>query len=73
MGYEDRSIPRVYFGVGAVNKVGEVAREIAKNTNTIIITGKMLKEIGLVGGPKKSLEDAGFTVDGNLLTPRWWQ
>ena len=60
---EYRSIPRVYFGVGAVNKVGEVAKEIAKNTNAIIITDKTLKEIGLVEGPKKSLEDTGFTVD----------
>lgn len=60
---EYRHTPRVYFGIGAADQTGELAREIAKTTNAIIITDKTLKKIGLVEGPKKSLEDAGFTVD----------
>ncbi len=55
--------PRMYFGVGAVNKVGELAKEVAKNANCIIITDKSLRKIGLIESPKKSLENAGFTVD----------
>jgi len=60
---EYRHTPRVYFGIGAVNKVGEVAKEVAKNNNCIIVTDKALRRIGLIEGPLKSLEDAGFTVD----------
>lgn len=60
---EYRHTPRVIFGIGAVNKVGQLAKEFAKNTNCIIITDKSLREIGLIEGPKKSLENAGFTVD----------
>lgn len=56
-------IHRICFGIGAANKVGELAKEIAKNSNCIIITDKALTKIGLIEGPKKSLEDAGFTVD----------
>ena len=60
---EYRHPPRIVFGVGAVNKVGEIAKEIAKNTSAIIITDKTLQKIGVIEGPKKSLEEAGFTVD----------
>ena len=60
---EYRHVPRVCFGIGAVNKVGQLAKEIAKNTNCIIVTDKVLREIGLIESPKKSLEDAGFTID----------
>ena len=45
---EYRHTPRVIFGIGAVNKVGELAKEIAKNTNCIIITDKSLREFGLI-------------------------
>lgn len=58
-----RHTPRVNFGVGAVDKIGELAKEIAKNTKCIILTDKSLRKIGLMERPKKSLEDAGFTVD----------
>jgi len=60
---EYRHTPRVNFGIGAVDKVGELAKEIAKNTRCIIITDKLLRKIGLTERPKKSLENAGFTVD----------
>jgi alcohol dehydrogenase len=60
---EYRHSPRVSFGIGAVNKTGELAKEIAKNSNAIVITDKALRKIGIVEGPKKSLEDAGFVVD----------
>lgn len=60
---EYRPTPRLYFGIGAVDRVGELATEIAKNRNAVIITGKAPKKIGIVEGPKKSLEDVGFTVD----------
>jgi len=60
---EYRHTPRIVFGIGAVNKVGEIAKEIAKNTNAIIITDKTLQKIGVIEGPKKSLEEAGFTID----------
>jgi len=58
-----RHTPRVIFGIGAVSKLGEVAKQVAKNTNCIIITDKALRKIGLIEGPRKFLEDAGFTVD----------
>ena len=58
-----RHTPRVNFGVGAVDKVGDLAKEIAKNTKCIIITDKSLRKIGIIERPNKSLEDAGFTVD----------
>lgn len=60
---EYRHTPRVVFGVGAVNKVGEIAKEIAKNTNAIIITDEELSKIGLADSAKESLEGAGFKVD----------
>ncbi len=60
---EYRHSPRVYFGIGAINKVGEVAKEIAGNTDTIIITDKMLSKIGLIEKPRKILEEFGFTVE----------
>jgi len=60
---EYRHTPRVNFGIGAADKVGELAKEIAKNTRCIIITDKLLRKIGLIERPKKSLENAGFTVD----------
>jgi len=61
---EYRHNPRVCFGIGAANsKVGELAKEIAQNTKAVIITDKVLRKIGVVEGPKKSLEDAGFRVD----------
>ena len=60
---EYRHIPRIYFGIGAVNKVGEVAKEVTSNANAIIITDKILSKIGLTEKPKKSLEEAGFAVD----------
>ena len=43
---EYRHTPRAYFGIGAVNKVGEVAREIAKNSHCLIITDKTLRKLG---------------------------
>ncbi len=60
---EYRHTPRVVFGVGAVNKVGGIAKEIAKNTKAIINTDKTLQKIGVIEGAKKSLEEAGFTID----------
>jgi len=60
---EYRHTPRVVFGIGAVNKLGEIAKEVAKNTSALIITDKALEKIGVIEGPKKSLEDAGFTID----------
>lgn len=60
---EYRHTPRVNFGIGAAYKVGELAKQIAKNTMCIIITDKSLRKIGLIEGPKKSLEKEGFTVD----------
>ncbi len=60
---EYRHPPRILFGIGAVNKVGTIAKEVAKNTSAIIITDKTLQKIGVIEGPKKSLEEAGFTTD----------
>lgn len=60
---EYRHNPMVVFGVGAANKLGEIAKEVAKNTNCLIITDKTIEKIGLIEVPKKSLEEAGFTVD----------
>jgi len=60
---EYRHTPRIIFGIGAVDRAGELAKEFAKNANAIIITDKELSKIGLVDGAKKSLEGAGFKVD----------
>ncbi len=56
-------IHNIVFGVGAADKLGEVAKGIAKNSNAIIVTDETLAKIGVIKGPKKSLEDAGFSVD----------
>ena len=58
-----RHTPRIIFGIGAVDRAGELAKEFAKNTNAIIITDKELSKIGLVDSAKESLEGAGFKVD----------
>ncbi len=55
--------PRIYFGVGLANKLGNLIKDVAINKNCIIITDKSLAEIGLIKNPKKSLEDHGFTVE----------
>ncbi len=60
---EYRHVPRVCFGVGALSKLGGLAKEIATNADSIIITDKALTKIGLIERPQRSLEDAGFTVD----------
>ena len=61
---EEYSFPHnICFGVGAANKVGEIAKGIAKNKNAIIVTDKILVKLGTIDGPKKSLEEAGFRVD----------
>ena len=61
---EEYSFPHnICFGTGAANKVGELAKGIAKNTNAVIITDKVLVKLGTIDGPKKSLEEAGFRVD----------
>ena len=60
---EYRHTPRIIFGVGAVARAGELAKEFAKNTSAIIITDEALSKIGLVDGAKESLEGAGFKVD----------
>jgi alcohol dehydrogenase class IV len=60
---EYRHTPRIYFGIGAISKLGDLATEIARKTNAVIITDKTLRKIGLIEGPQKSLEKAGFTVD----------
>jgi len=60
---EYRHVPRVCFGVGALSKLGELAKEIATNSDSVVVTDKALTKIGLVEGPQKCLKDAGFTVD----------
>ena len=60
---EYRHNPRVDFGVGAADNVGELSKDLAKNKQCVIITDKSLRKIGLIKGPKKSLESAGFSVE----------
>ena len=54
---------KINFGVGAASKVGDLAKDITQNRNVIIVTDKVLVKLGIIDGPKKSLERAGFTVD----------
>lgn len=56
-------IHKICFGIGSANKVGEVAKGIARNTNAVIVTDDTLVKLGIIDGPKKSLEAAGFKVD----------
>ena len=56
-------VPKLCFGTGAADGVGELAKGIAKNKNALIITDKVLVTLGTIDGPKKSLEEAGFDVD----------
>ncbi len=61
---EEYSFPsKICFGTGAANKVGELAKGIAKNMNAVIITDKVLVKLGTIDAPKKSLKEAGFKVD----------
>ncbi|UCD54108.1 MAG: iron-containing alcohol dehydrogenase [Dehalococcoidia bacterium] len=55
--------PNICFGTGAADKVGELAKGIAKNMNAVIITDQVLVKLGTIDAPKKSLEKAGFKVD----------
>lgn len=61
--YEYRHVPKVVFGLGAVSKLGELAKGLGKNKSCIVITDKNLRKIGLIEVPMKSLQAAGFTVD----------
>jgi len=56
-------IHNIILGVGSVDKLGEVAKGITKNRNAVIVTDETLVKIGIVDRPKKSLQDAGFSVD----------
>ena len=59
---EYRHTPIVCFGIGALSKVDELAKGIAKNSDVIIVTDKIISEMGLTNLAKKSLERAGFNV-----------
>ncbi len=55
--------PRMKFGFGAVEEAGNLAKEIAKNKNAIVITDEALVNLGLVEELLSSLEQNGFKVD----------
>ena len=61
--YDLGLIRKLWFGIGAVDKVGELAKGIAVNTNVIIITDSALVKLGIIDSIRKSLEETGFTVD----------
>lgn len=58
-----RHIPKIDFGVGAVENLGEIARDVAQNKKAIIVTDENIAGVGLTERPKSSLEEEGFTVD----------
>ncbi len=60
---EYRHTPRVNFGVGAAARVGELAKQLAKNKNCLIITDKFLSKAGIIDGVRESLEKEGFKID----------
>ncbi len=61
--YEFGMFRKMCFGAGAASKVGEIAKDIAKNNNAIIVTDDVLVKLGIIDDAKKSLEEAGFSVD----------
>ena len=56
-------IHNICFGVGSTDRVGEIAKGIARNRNVIIVTDKVLVDLGVIDAAKKSLEEAGFVID----------
>ncbi len=56
-------IPKIYFGIGAAKRVGEAATGVARNMSAIIVTDKVLVDLGVIDTAKKSLEEGGFKVD----------
>ena len=60
---EYRLPPRLLFGFGAVKESGNIAKEIAKNKDVIVITDDVLKKIGLIDDLLNSLKNSGFNVD----------
>lgn len=61
--YEFGMFRKMCFGVGASSKVGDIARDIAKNNNAVIVTDDVLVKLGIINDAKNSLEEAGFNVD----------
>ena len=61
--YEFSMFRKMCFGAGAASKVGEIAKDIAKNNNAIIVTDDVLVKLGIIDDAKKSLKEAGFSVD----------
>ena len=60
--FEFRSPARIVFGVGTVERVGEIAKSLGSKT-PLIVTDPILHEIGLTEGAEKSLKDAGLSVE----------
>jgi len=56
-------IPRLHFGLDAINQLGGLAVELADNKDCIIITDGALAKIGLVEEPRRILKARGFSVD----------
>ncbi len=60
---EYRLPPKMLFGFNTIEKSGEVAEEIAKNKDVIVITDKALYDLGLIEGLINSLKAHGFKID----------
>jgi len=56
-------IHHICFGAGATERLGEIAKGIASNRNAIIVTDKVLVDLGVIDTAKKSLKEAGFVID----------
>ncbi|MGB9694979.1 MAG: iron-containing alcohol dehydrogenase [Caldisericaceae bacterium] len=60
---EYRLPPRITFGYGAIGQAGDVALQLSKNKDVIIITDKFLQSSGVVDELSGVLKSHGFSVD----------
>jgi alcohol dehydrogenase class IV len=60
---EYRLPPRITFGFGAIEQAGDVAEQISKNKDVIIITDKFLLNSGIVEQLSNILKSHNFVVD----------
>jgi alcohol dehydrogenase class IV len=61
--YDLGLLPKLWFGIGVIERLGEIGKGIAENNNAVIVTDEVLVKAGMIDSAKESLESAGFDVD----------
>lgn len=59
--------PKVYFGVGTLNTLGKIARDLTSCRKCVVITDEALFEFSFLDHAKNMLTSEGFTVECHLV------